>query len=231
MKTFAWSLVFLGAVAAPSFAADLVSDVPLGETVMVLDRSQLAAEGFDWNGFYAGVMGGYVGGPIKAGATEVPVAGGMVGATAGYNAQFGSFVLGAEGDLAWTGAKGTATCVTAPAFSCNADVDWLGTVRGRAGVAFDKVLVFATGGVAVAGGKGTVTPTFPGTTSTFSDTFVGYTAGVGVELAITDALSVKAEYNYINLGSRVAPAGTLGTGATTVSPLLHTAKIGLNYHF
>jgi outer membrane immunogenic protein len=212
----------------PAQAADLLI---IDETTLYTDA------GFDWTGFYAGLAGGYGGstlrsvGDVTGSVTDVPANGGLLGVTLGANAQFDSFVLGLEGDVLWSGMSGSATCTGFPAYSCNGTVDWTASLRGRAGVAFDDVLVFATAGLAAGRGTGTITPTFPGTTSTFTDTYVGWTVGAGVELAVTEAISVKAEYTYADLGSRTAPAGTLGAGSFTVSPIVHAAKIGVNYHF
>lgn len=141
-------------------------------------------------------------------------------------------MLGAEGDVMWSGMTGSTTCPSVPAYACGAELNWIGTVRGKAGFAADRALIYATGGLAVAGGKGTISPTFPGTTSNFSDTWVGWTIGAGAELAMTDTLSVKAEYNYLDLGSRTAPVGTLTTvGDSKVSPIAHVFKLGVNMHF
>jgi outer membrane immunogenic protein len=225
----ALGLAFAAAtLATPTLAADLVIDTP---------QNYIDA-GFDWSGFYAGLVGGYgsgtVGtvGDVTGSSTDIDVNGGLLGVTLGGNVQYDSFVLGVEGDIAWSGASGSATCNAAPAYSCNADVNWLGTLRGRVGYAVDNVLLFATGGLAVAGGRGTISPTFPGTTSVFEDTYVGWTAGAGIEMAVTEAISVKAEYSYTDLGSRTAAVGTLGTiQSFTVSPVVHAVKLGVNFRF
>ncbi|MHA6731372.1 outer membrane protein [Devosia sp. A369] len=218
----------IATLVTPALAADLIIDTPYSYT----------DAGFDWNGFYAGLAGGYGSGTTRSVGdvtgviTDTPVSGGLLGITLGGNVQYDAFVLGLEGDVLWSGMSGTAACIGAPAYSCNASVDWMGSLRGRAGFAMDNVLLFATGGLAIAGGKGTITPTFPGTTSTFSDTFVGWTLGGGVEMAVTEAISVKAEYSFANLGSRTAPIGTLGTiQSYTVSPVVHAVKVGVNFHF
>lgn len=227
MSKFVLMTAAFAALAAPVAAADLIIDEPIAYT----DAA------FDWSGFYAGLAGGYGSGTARSTsdatgvATDVPLNGGLLGVTLGGNVQYDAFVLGVEGDILWSGMSGTATCVSVPAFDCNANMEWLGTVRGRVGYAMDSVLVFATGGLAIAGGRGTITPAFPGITNLFSDTFIGWTAGAGVEVAVSDTMSVKAEYSYVNLGSRTAPAGTLATGSTTVSPIVHAVKVGVNFHF
>src|SRR5688572_15897343 len=100
----------------------------------------VAASGYDWNGFYAGVVGGYGSGNtnytvIAAPATQTNVgtSGWLLGATAGVNGQWDMFVLGVEGDIAWSNIRGTAA--TALGGTVTSNLNWVGTVRGRAGVA------------------------------------------------------------------------------------------------
>lgn len=194
--------------------------------------------GFDWSGFYAGLNAGYIGGEAKSvGATtgvttNVPVSGGLIGGTLGFNAQFDRIVLGLEGDLAWSGATGTAVCVADPAYNCQGQLDWLGTIKGRAGFAVDRVLFFGTAGFAAGNTKANVTPAAPAITNTFTGTMAGWTAGAGIEAFVTDAFTVKAEYSYISLSDLQAPVGTLsGAQASNLSASTHVIRLGVNYHF
>ena len=56
-----------------------------------------------------------------------------------------------------------------------------------------------------------------GTTGSYSDTYIGWTVGGGVEAALTDQVSAKLEYAYSDFGSRTAPAGTLADGNANVA--------------
>jgi len=211
--------------ASPVFAADLV----------IADDVDVAPVSSDWSGFYAGVFGGYASGTATAqsvlGLTEIDASGALLGVTVGGNAEFDGFVLGLEGDVAWAGIEGDAACTGAPGFTCGGTVDWMGSLRARAGVAVDQVLLYATAGAAFAGVTATVTPV-GAFTGEFSDTFIGWTAGVGAEMKVTDDISVKAEYAYVDLGTKTAPAGTLSTlNATDLSPAFHTVKLGVNFAF
>lgn len=229
MKKSNLAAVMLLGVTSGGQAADLGVYVP--------ESARYTDAGFDWSGFYAGLAAGYGtgtarsvrvgGGPVD----NIAASGGLLGATAGFNAQMDLFVLGVEGDLLWSGINGSAICDANPAFTCGGNVEWLGTVRGRAGVALDQVLIYATGGLAVGGVSAKVTPTPLGTTGTFSDTFVGWTLGGGVEMAVTETITVKAEYAYNDLGTRQAPAGALSVGANDISVTAHTFKVGVNMHF
>jgi outer membrane immunogenic protein len=61
---------------------------------------------------------------------------------------------------------------------------------------------------------------------------VGWTAGLGAEMKVTDNISIKAEYDYVDLGTRTAPAGTVATTEDTdISVAFSAARFGLNFHF
>ena len=108
------------------------------------------------------------------------------GAQVGFNAQFGSVVVGVEGDLAFPDVSPRATFFS-PLNDPSAfrqDLDWFGTARGRAGIAFDQMLIYATGGVAF--GDVTNSVAFLRNTDLAfqyagrsSDWAVGYTVGGG----------------------------------------------------
>lgn len=226
---------FLAALAISTFAAGSVhaADLIVADPVVSMTDA-----GFDWSGFYAGFNGGYTSGQatsvgaITGVTTNVPVSGGLLGATVGFNAQMDSFVLGVEGDIAWSGATGTAACTANPAFTCEGNLNWLGTIKGRAGVAVDKVLFFGTAGLAAGGVTANIIPAAPGLTNTYSGTMTGWTVGAGVEAALTDAITVKAEYQYVSMGGVQAPVGTLsGVQASNLSTINHVVKVGVNFHF
>ena len=145
---------------------------------------------FTWTGFYVGVNAGYgwnANDSITVGGVtfDLDDEGGFVGgAQAGYNYQIGSFVVGLEGDIQYADFGGD------DRFDFDGDgildddfntSDWFGTVRARAGVAFDRALIYATGGFA------------------FADNATGWTVGGGLEYAFTNNLSAKVEGLYVNL--------------------------------
>ena len=149
----------------------------------------------------------------------------MVGGTAGYNYQFGQTVVGIEGDIDWSNIRGNTNA--ACALGCETRNTWLSTVRGRVGFAWDRFLPYVTAGVAF-GDVEARTPGFAGA----SDTRVGWTAGGGVEYAITNNLSGKVEYLYVDLGDfNCGVACGAGLATDNVSFDSHIVRGGLNFKF
>lgn len=197
---------------------------------------------FSWNGFYVGLNGGYAwsANDHLLSFTTVGTFGGLNpegffgGGQIGYNWQFGGpLVLGIEADIQGghindsgisSGGRGTAY-----------DLNWFGTVRGRAGYAIDRSLFYVTGGFAY----GDLNKrTFAGvpTDFTFNGTATGYVLGGGWEYAFAPNWSAKLEYQYLNLGHHdmVDPTGV--NYATTrdlnnPNDAFHTIRLGINYRF
>ena len=156
------------------------------------------------------------------------------GLQAGYNWQFNSLVVGLEGDISVASLNRTtspgAIAFTADTF--NGNMTALGTVRGRIGWAFDRVLVYGTGGVAFASLKDQYSsPIFPFTTSANSSA-TGWTAGGGVEYALTDHWTAKAEYLHVGFPSRSATTTQFGnTYNFAFKDSVDIGRVGVNYKF
>lgn len=114
-------------------------------------------------------------------------------------------------------------------------MDYLGTLRGRVGYAFDNVLVYATGGLAYAGGSGS-------RGGGDSDGKIGYAAGGGVEYAFTPNWSAKIEGLYVSIdrgnnrgGGAVFNAATntvvLAGGRSNDRQEIGLVRAGVNYRF
>ncbi|PTM53492.1 outer membrane protein [Phreatobacter oligotrophus] len=194
----------LGAVRAPSSAA-------------------VAAQAFDWSGFYLGAHAGYGFGralPVNFGGVPFPtnVGGALIGGQVGFNYQINQVVLGAEADLALTSISGS-NPVLPPAIRVRTHV--LGTLRARAGFAVDRALIYGTGGLAVQSATFGYGPGPQGYSR------VGWTIGAGVEYALAPHWTVKAEYAYHSFGSR----DLLPLYGLTISSNIHTVKLGVNYLF
>ena len=179
---------------------------------------------FSWTGFYVGINGGGAWGRSNwaASGTSFDTSGGVVGGTVGYNWQAGPTVFGVEGDLDWSGIKGSSTC---GGFSCETKNDWLGTFRGRVGYAFNRVMPYVTGGLAV----GNIKATSPFGSN--DETRAGWTLGGGIEANIVGPWSAKIEYLYADLGK--SNCSTCGVAATATDVNFHTniVRAGVNYHF
>ncbi len=212
---------------------------------------------FPWTGFYAGINGGG-----SFGASENLVVtnnqdisqadigqfyrhAGFGGGQLGYNfGSFGSnFVFGLETDLQGSGIDSGFTRTLnygippySATFNASQVIDYFGTVRGRIGYAFGSALIYATGGFAYADvrTKVSIDPTAHFTNSLSGEGIeAGYAAGGGVEYAFNPAWSVKAEYQYIDLGDQTVTGerSTGGTDSMRTDNNFHTVRIGLNYHF
>lgn len=185
---------------------------------------------FTWTGFYAGISGGGAFGRLGRGSNDFGSAnGGLVGGTVGYNYQVNNmFVVGLEGDMSWAGMTGNHT-LPGPIFM-RAKMNSFATVRARAGVvAFDRTLLYITGGYAGGNINSTITDTTVPAAYSANSWRNGWVIGGGVEYAINRNISAKAEYLYTQVGSN-NNGGTL----PTVSNAGYRGSIiraGLNYRF
>ncbi len=206
MSTFLRSgapLALAMALVGPVLAADLPVQPP-----------PVPAAAFTWSGFYLGGQIGYAWARDNAFLSVVPPVGatpigasnvafttnpqGVIGgAHIGYNYQVGSLVLGLEGEVNGTNTHRTAQPLDFVTSTTNSYVQ--GMFLGRLGLAFDRVLVFATGG----GGYAGITNTYNvlGSGNSFSTTRSGWTIGGGLEYAIDDHWSARVDYRYADFGN------------------------------
>jgi outer membrane immunogenic protein len=200
-----------------------------------------------WTGWYAGVNGGGAWANHKqlVDPTEpfggISPSGGFGGGQIGYNWQgiwHPHLVLGVEADIQGAGISASGTDVFTRTYK--SDLDFFGTVRGRAGYATDNTLLYFTGGFAFGGlRKFTDDFIFPAGQK-FDGTATGYVLGGGVEYKFNPAWSVKVEYQYLNFGKNDPCdaksncfAGDVinGGGPGQKDDDYHTVRVGLNYHF
>jgi outer membrane immunogenic protein len=208
---------------------------------------------YNWGGIYIGINGGYgfasgnsvvtLSGNAFGNGTATGggnIQGGLAGGTIGANFQSGAFVFGIEGDGDWSGQSKTDSlvCGGGCTVSESAKIPWLATLRGRAGVAWDRVLIFGTAGGAAMNATDTVTATSGGVTGTLislSDTAYGWTAGGGIEVALTDNITAKVEYLFVQAkptATATVPA-LLGGGTVTESVTINDSLVraGINLKF
>lgn len=222
-RLFAGCLALGALLAAPGAHAADLSVAPLYTKAPPVQYSPA----YDWSGFYLGVNGGGGWGDSHwQGIGRADLSGGMAGGTAGYNWQLGKAVLGLEGDVDWSHLSGTVTSPLCNGSTCTTSDNWLSTVRGRVGYAFDRFMPYVTGGLAVGDIRASV-PGLPGG----SNTNAGWTVGGGVEVALPGNWSAKAEYLHVDLGNSNCGANCGGTPNENVSLRDNVFRAGLNYHF
>jgi outer membrane immunogenic protein len=199
----ALALIAAGGALSPAQGADL----GYGRTY----TSNQRFDSYSWAGPYLGGNLGYAWGSVDNNPTKP--SGFVGGVQAGYNWQSGSFVFGLEGDIQVTGAEET----FAPWKFSN---PWFGTVRGRAGFAFNNVMFFGTGGLAF----GELRANTFGLSE--SHTNAGWTLGAGAEVGLTPNWSAKVEYLYVDL----ANSNFVVTGASN-GYRFGLIRAGVNYRF
>jgi outer membrane immunogenic protein len=223
-------LLLAGVGVAIAMTAALGADAP-PRRQLPLPRTVSYVPFFTWNGAYVGINAGYGFGSSQWTDTVTQIStnkfgtsGGVVGGTLGYNLQLSSVVVGLEGDIDWSGIKGSTTvnCIT----TCETRNTWLGTARGRIGYAFERFLPYFTAGAAFGEVKGSVAGF-----GSFAQTKVGWTAGAGLEYAFTDNWTTKLEYLYVDLGKANCNAACSGGDPFDVTFKTSIVRGGVNYKF
>jgi outer membrane immunogenic protein len=211
---------------------------------------------FSWTGFYAGVNLGYgwartssssaVAGSTVIATGTYPGTGNLNGINGGgqvgFNYQMGNIVWGIEADFQGSDQKQTTTlgCGVGCTVSEEDRLRSFGTVRGRVGVAaWDRGLLYFTGGWAWMNANSRVTATSGAATATLIDMSAskgGWTIGGGGEWMFAPNWSTKLEYLYMR-ADNVTATGTipavLGGGTIASSSRIENSvvRLGLNYHF
>jgi len=175
------------------------------------------------------------------------------GVHGGYNLIMGGILLGGEIDLGRLGIDESLSRTFDTAFagpvssSTSISAPWLLTVRPRIGLTFDNLLVYATGGLAVARIKFSETNIFdPAFNEAGTDlvgvakTKAGWTGGGGAEFALDNHWSVTGEYLFVGLGKISTTSSTkspyfgdptLVTYSSQLDATSQIGRVGLNYKF
>ncbi len=158
-----------------------------------------------WSGLYGGLVGGDAAGRLApAGWEDVALEGPEVSALIGYSWQRDRLVWGVEGDLGWLGASGIRSYGGPVAIEAAPRA--LSSLRLRAGIAFDNLLVYATGGAAMALVDTTVTAV--GGPTDGSDLAAGFVLGGGVEMQVSRGFGLRVEaLHYALAGASVGMGG------------------------
>lgn len=228
MKRVILAAMLAGFSIAPAQAAD-VAPLP---------------EAYDWSGAYLGLQAGYAWGDTSIEETDAVTGletepfddfnsdGFVGGAHIGYNFQSDSLVFGIVADGEFSDISGDQDFGGSPD-SSEVEIDWLASVRLRAGFAWDRMLIFGTGGLAVGGVHMTDIDDINGSDSS-NETAVGYTVGGGAEFAVTEALSISAEYRFTDLGDTSNNTDIYAFPNPvneTYNNEFHAVRLGVSWHF
>ena len=222
---------------------------------------------YDWSGFYiGGVIGGawsrtdssdpglgLIGRLVNVPVIQTTNSSGFIGGIEGGDRyQFGKLVIGWEADWVWGNQNSTSTTTFGPVFApailtraIGANTKWQGTATSTVGIAHDRWLIYGKAGVAWQKTDFTDNwaivgiPLFAGTGSTSDSSQIGWTVGTGIEWAIWNNWSIKAEYDYLDFGNKtVAINGNILPGLVNLpasfglenTQHINQLKFGLNWH-
>jgi outer membrane immunogenic protein len=208
-----------------------------------------------WRGFYVGGNVGWGTGNnewvdtfgdlagVPGDRLHVNTSGILGGVHAGYEQQFGRWVLGVEGDFAWSGMDGERSANLPPATGVfNSETNWLGSVTGRVGYLYRDFIFKQTGLVYVKGGaafaefshsfvlNGAIGPfVFPEQSATVA----GWTIGAGTEFALNHNWAARIETMYYDFGSEryTFSHPVFGPARFDTDQTLIVTKVGLTYRF
>ncbi len=194
---------------APAVAADQLAAAP-------------DIPAYTWSGAYVGGDVGYrFNGGYKDEFGDHYYTKGMLGGVfIGYNWQVQNYVFGAEGDWNWTG---NSLKDTNFATGFSSSLDDIATIRGRAGISFDRFLIYGTAGVAFA------RQTYDGPSFSVSKWHTGWAAGLGGEAFVTQNLTFRAEYLHVDPGKATYNIG-LGDFDADIKGM-DIFRIGVAYKF
>ena len=220
-----WTGFYMGGSAGGAFAADADFSLDLGghwnDVVPPPDRQTVSSLGQHDLGGNAFVGGAFL----------------------GYNFQWDHWVLGIEAAADFVGLRDSfnSGIVTVPATGDEANfresyqTDYRAMVSPRVGFAWDRFLVYATGGLAI--GNLEFSQEIKGKGAGFheegsaDDTQVGWTAGGGVAVCLTKHWSARAEYRYTDLGcADFSSAGNKTGGVVDFSGFTGNHQACLAYH-
>lgn len=227
------------------------SDKALAADVGMVDAPVVSGV-YDWSGFYVGIDAGYGIGTSGYEIHQSPDGlllfsgpepdGFLLGAHAGYNWHFGNgFVVGGEADLNYSASNGgDAMYQMTPtgafphsSYTMETEVKWTGSARARLGYAIDRLLPYVAAGVAAAGVESDFNiagyPANP--YHAYKDTYIGWTGGIGAEYALTDKVSIRAEYRYADYGSQDFATPGISNSVATIDLQSHDVRFGLSYRF
>jgi high affinity Mn2+ porin len=196
------------------------------------------ADAFDWSGFYLGGHVAYSLGRVDSMLSDPDptvssnaFSGLYGGVQGGYNYVFPSrLLLGAEADITFPYFYPDGTIFkggTPQATAVTDQIDYIATLRGRFGYAFDHWLIYGTGGFAWSQARFGETPGVASDEDKILLTRTGWALGLGAEVAIAPHWTARIEYLHDRFGpvAGVFPSGTAYQSEFDVQ----TLRLGLTY--
>jgi outer membrane immunogenic protein len=227
-----------------------------------------SSQPFSWTGLYVGAHGGGgwagtnwfypsdavnavagppVGLPLNVSSGGHTAAGWLAGAQIGYNYQIKNWVVGVEAEFSAANLKGSNVDPSFPNIN-HTQTDFIGTLAGRVGYAWDRVLLFGKAGLGWTHNNyfDSAVATFVSGTAPDAVTLpagivenratlnrFGLMLGAGVEYALTQNWSVKAEYDYLDFGKQRMTFSPVDAGLTPfdedIKQRIQLVKVGINY--
>ena len=193
---------------------------------------------YNWTGLYLGGQVGYSWGSDRASefasVGRVPLGRSfdyspssfIGGVHAGFNYQIGSVVLGVEGDIEAINGRDQRSGLF------RVEQDWQGSVRARLGYSLDRIMIYATGGVAFTKLEYAYVSPLAGLTETINSSRTGWTVGGGVDYALTDNVILGIDYRYTDYGrfDHIGAGAYLGR-TVEHEPSAHAVRASLAYKF
>ena len=180
----------------------------------------------DWSGIYGTLSGGYSGIGLEGVQTNISGTASdksssdaaLFGAGFGFNYDTGDFVFGLDGDISFLTNDNRLEMKE----SVEADYDWFATARVRAGYDLDGTLLYATGGLAA------LSADFEADGDNHGETFIGWTAGGGIEHMVSDSISIKAEALFADFGNENF---SLAGDDTDIDVDMVVVRAGISFRF
>jgi outer membrane immunogenic protein len=221
MKTIHAAIISGLMALAPGLA--LAQDAWRNSTVIIPER-------FTWSGVYAGVQGGLA--EFNAHATLDgfdPVTskprGGFGGGHIGVNYQIDHLVFGLESDMEASSIRKKYDLGGGDELTVGSQ--WMGSARARFGMAYNRVLFYATAGLAISDARGRVDG--PSLQGKLDKMLYGHTIGFGVEYAFSRNFSMRAEWRTTNFQPKTY--SLVDPGDARLETDLQAIRIGASYRF
>lgn len=215
---------------------------------------------YTWTGFYLGADAGYAWGNASThddikdwcspgdtaciakfvGPFNFNPQGAFGGGLAGYLFQYQNFVVGPEAEFGYLNLQGnrrTDSSNPTKFQELNVDGGMYAVLGGRIGYAFGRTLVYGKAGWAWYDTDATQTTTNPGYVTHGTGAFDGWAYGGGLEQAIGNGWSIRAEYLHFDLGTKMGdqtsvsdpPIGHVYANWTSINA--DSVKLGITYRF